>query len=175
MRLSLMVFAIKALEQRKMTNLYNQAKHIAETFDVTTDKDCLVLFSISFLPTKENKIKAFNHIKTHPDKKMIDHTPCGQKLEELNLFSRPDEITCEQAHDVWYIASRRLIAAASGNITAFVDDAHPDSTFRKIELPAILDNPRITTINNLDKQKFANLATTKTSFRNTKFHTKFRS
>ena len=140
-----------------MSILYNKAKYVAENFDVKTDKDCLVLFSISFLPTKENKDNAFNHIAENPHKKMIDHTPCGQKLEELNLFAKADEITNEEACDVWYIASRRLIQAASGNVTAFIDGAHKDSTFRKVELPAILANEKILTINFQNKWNFESL------------------
>ncbi len=45
-----------------MSILYNKAKYIAENFDVATPKDCLVLFSISYLPTRENKDNAFKHI-----------------------------------------------------------------------------------------------------------------
>lgn len=145
------------ITQRMKSELYKRAKYIAEHDDVKTPKDCLVLFSISFLPTKENKEKAFKHIAEHPQKQMIDHTPCGKKLEEMNLSAHPDQISEAEIYEIWHIASQRLIQEASGNITAFVEKSHPKSTFRTVELPAILNNDRITTINSKDKWEFAPL------------------
>ncbi len=142
-----------------MSVLYNKAKYIAETFDVSTEKDSVVLYSVSFLPTQENKDNAFQHIEDNPHKKMIDHTPCGQKLNELDLFARGEEMSRDEAYAIWYIASKRLIQAASGNVTAFVNKAHEDSTFRRIELPSILANDKITTINQQNKWDFEKLVT----------------
>ena len=48
-----------------------------------------------------------------------------------------------------------MIAKASGNITVFVDGADARSVFRSVELPAILQNPNIDSINGKDKNKFA--------------------
>jgi len=142
-----------------MTPRYKRALNVAENYDLKTEKDCLVLFSISKLPTKENKEHAFNHVEENPQKKMIDYTPCGKRLEELNLFDEKSGVSYEDAYKMWYIASKRLIENASGNVTAFIKNAHPDSTFRKIELPAILANKNIPTINNVDKWKYENLVT----------------
>ena len=47
------------------------------------------------------------------------------------------------------------VDCASGNVTAFVDNADPRSVFRSEELPAILRNPKILTINGVDKFAFA--------------------
>ena len=57
--------------------------------------------------------------------------------------------------EIWRLASRRFIDCASGNVTAFVDNADPRSVFRSEELPAILRNPKILTINGVDKFAFA--------------------
>ena len=145
------------ITRRMKSELYQKAKYIAEHDDVKTKKDCLVLFSISFLPTKENKERAFNHIAENPQKQMIDHTPCGKKLEEMNLSAHPEQISEAEIYEIWHIASQRLIQEASGNITAFVDNSHPRSTFRTVELPAILSNDKITTINFRDKKEFTPL------------------
>ncbi len=142
-----------------MNILYDEGKFVAEYFDVQTNKDSLVVYSVSFLPTKENKYNAFKHVEEYPYKKMLDHTPCGQKLNELDLFSKPNEMSRDEAYQIWFIASKRLIESASGNVTAFIDKAHKDSTFRRIELPAILANKKITTINFQNKWDYEELVT----------------
>ena len=61
----------------------------------------------------------------------------------------------EELMKIWAIASERFIAAASGNITAFADNADPRSTFRRIELPNLLKNEKISTVNGINKFKYA--------------------
>ena len=56
---------------------------------------------------------------------------------------------------VWALASKRFIAAASGNVLAFVTGADPRSTFVSVELPHILQNENIKQINGEDKFVFA--------------------
>ena len=65
-----------------MDDFYDTALEVAKTYDVETKPDSLVLYSISFLPTKENKLKAFEYVKDHPGSVMLDHTPCGVKMIE---------------------------------------------------------------------------------------------
>lgn len=136
-----------------MLKLYNQAKKIAEQEDVTTPADSLVLYSISFLPTTENKDKAFAWLKEHPQAMMIDQTPCGKRLIELGLLDRI--LPQEQEAEIWGIASKRLIAVAKGNVTAFVQGADARSVFRRQELPGLIANAEVKTINHLDKLIFA--------------------
>lgn len=142
-----------------MSIIFKKAMYIANNYDVSTEPNSLVLFSISKLTTKENKNNAFKCVENNPEKQMMDHTPCGKALENLNLFSEDNGVSYDDAYKVWFIASKRLIDNASGNITAFVANAHPDSTYRKIELPAILQNDKITTINNQDKWTFEKFVT----------------
>ena len=136
-------------------NLYDKAMNIAKTFDVSSGSDCVVLYSISFLPTKENKDEAFAYIKGNPSSVMIDQTSCGKALNDLfgdgADFDEQDKI---KIAEVWAVASKRFIAQASGNITAFVKNADPRSVFRRIELPAIIKNAEIKTINGVDKNQF---------------------
>ena len=138
-----------------MKDLYTKAMKIASSLDVSTAKDCLVLYSVSFLPTKENRDKAFAYVADHKGAEMIEHTACGAKLVEMGLSSGGCELTEEEVADIWKEASRRMIAKASGNITVFVDGADARSVFRSVELPAILQNPNIDSINGKDKNKFA--------------------
>lgn len=137
-----------------MDDLLKKALQVAKNYDVTTPKDSLVLYSVSFLPTKENRDKAFAYTAEHPGSMMIEHTPCGAKLVEMGLASSASSLSDEDVALVWKEASKRLIDQASGNITAFVAGADARSVFVSMELPSILANPEITTINQLPKAKF---------------------
>lgn len=128
-----------------------QALIIAKTYDVTTAPDTLVLFSTSFQDDETNKQLAFDYIKKHPSSVTIADTPCGKALEQLDLFAPDSGISQEEAYMIWGIASTRMVLRAKGNITAFVKNAHPLSTFCQYELPTILLNPDIKTINGKDK------------------------
>lgn len=135
-------------------NKLDEAYKIARTADVSSLADSVVLYSVNFLPSKENKIKAMEYVKTHLKSITLDTTECGKKLIELGLETN-HKMPHEELMKVWAIASERFIAAASGNITAFADNADPRSTFRRIELPGLLKNEKITTVNGIDKFKYA--------------------
>lgn len=130
------------------------ALYIAENFDVVTPKDKVVLYSISYLPTRENKDKALAFLKEHEDFFTLDDTPCGKQLISLGLETGSGTPEAEILK-IWAIASKRFIQSASGNVTAFVDNADERSTFVSVELPQILKNDKINTVNNEDKFKFA--------------------
>lgn len=139
-------------------DLYKQAMLIAETLDVTTPENSIVLYSINYLPTTHNRDLAFDCVKFNPGKMMIEHTPCGAELVKLG-FDSVDKcnLPLEQIVTVWKVASKRFIEAASGNVCAFVDGADRRSVFRSMELPTILQNERILTINGIDKFEFAKI------------------
>ncbi len=128
--------------------------NIAQNYDVSSPENSVVLFSISYQPTTENRDKAIEFVKNNPQKMLIEHTECGAKLVELG-FEGTNTLNCEDIKTIWAIASRRFINAAKGDITAFVDNAHPQSVFMSIELPNILNNDNIITINGIDKNIFA--------------------
>ena len=128
--------------------------NIAQNYDVSSPENSVVLFSISYQPTTENRDKAIDFVKNNPQKMLIEHTECGAKLVELG-FEGTNTLNCEDIKTIWAIASRRFINAAKGDITAFVDNAHPQSIFMSIELPNILNNDNIITINGIDKNIFA--------------------
>lgn len=135
-------------------NKLAEAYKIAETAEVATPADSVVLYSISYLPSRENKDRALEYIARHKNSFTLDDTPCGKQLIALGLETGsgtpPEELL-----KIWALASGRFIAAASGNVTAFVDNADRRSTFVSVELPHILQNDRITTINRIDKTVFA--------------------
>lgn len=138
-----------------MQNQLNKAMEIARTYDVTTVPNGAVVYSVSYMPTSENKEKALIYVKNNNMAKMLDDTPCGRALINLGLAGKVNEVGTEITK-IWRIASSRYIAAASGNIIAFVNGADQRSTFCTTELSEILKNPKITHINGVDKLIFAN-------------------
>lgn len=138
-----------------MDDFYDTALDVAKNWDVTTKPDSLVLYSVSFLPTKENKQKAFAYVSEHEGAVMIDHTPCGIKMIDMGLEAGNCNLKEDEIAYLWKVASKRLLEAASGNVTAFVKNADERSVFRSMELPTILANDKIKTINGQDKFQFA--------------------
>lgn len=134
--------------------MLNKALKIAREYDVSTYPDGAVVYSVSYMPTNRNKDNALNYIQKNENAKMLDDTPCGKALIALGLDGKVNEVG-EEVTKIWRIASARYIAAASGNINAFVDGADERSTFCTTELLEILQNPNITHINNIEKQAFA--------------------
>ena len=135
-------------------NKLEEALKIAQTADVSTPPNSVVLYSISYQPTDENKRSALEYMQNHHECFMLDNTPCGQKLMAMGLktdnHNPPQELM-----KIWAVASKRFIEAASGNITAFVENADPRSTFVSVELPLILQNQKVKCINGIDKFLFA--------------------
>lgn len=138
-----------------MNNLFADALKIAKSYDVSTPENSLVVYSVSYQPTKENRDKAFQYVAENPGSMMIEHTPCGAKLVEIGMASSESGLTQEEEVLIWKEASKRMIDEASGNVTAFVNNADKRSVFCSLELPAMLNNPRIKTINKQDKIAFS--------------------
>ncbi|MBO5038094.1 MAG: hypothetical protein J6C85_01360 [Alphaproteobacteria bacterium] len=137
-----------------MSDILAQALEIASTEDVTTKPNSAVVYSVSYMPHDKNKQQALAFVKRQTTAKMLDDTPCGKALINLGLDGKVNEVG-EEITKIWRVASSRYIAAASGNINAFVEGADERSTFCTTELSEILKNPNITQINGIDKTKFA--------------------
>ena len=138
-----------------MNKLFDEAMVVAETFDVSTPDNGLVLYSVSFLPTKENRDKAFAFVNEKKGVKSIENTTCGEKLVELGFADANLPLEQNLVEKVWEVSSERVIKNAKGDVRAFVEGADPRSVFCRVELPNILDNEKIITINGVDKYKFA--------------------
>ena len=138
-----------------MKSLFLEGLKVAKTYDVCTPKDSLVVYSVSFLPNKKNRDDAFAYVNANRGKMMIEHTPCGAKLVEMGFASSDTGLNDDDVALIWKEASKRLIDEAAGNITAFVDNADPRSVFCSMELPALLGNSAVTTVNGSDKFEFA--------------------
>ena len=135
--------------------LYQEALNVAGSYDVATPKNSVVLYSISYLPTSENRDKAFAYVKKHPKACMIEDTICGKKLVELGVGYHEVGLSQEEVAQIWSVASRRFISNIKGEVKAFVDKADARSVFRTVELPLLLQNQQVTKINGIDKFTFA--------------------
>ena len=135
--------------------LYEEALEIAGSYDVTTPKDSAVLYTVSYLPTTQNRDNAFAYLKKHPKAYTIEETICGKKLVEMGIGYQATGLSQEDVMHIWAVASRRFIPSIKGKVKAFVDGADSRSIFRMVELPLLLENNKITTINGLNKYDFA--------------------
>ncbi len=135
--------------------LYQEALDVAGSYDVASPKNSVVLYSISYLPTTENRDKAFAYVKKHPRACMIEDTACGKKLLEMGVGYHEVGLSQDEIAQIWSIASRRFISSVKGEIVAFVDKADARSVFRMVELPMLLENPEVTKINKMNKYQFA--------------------
>jgi len=136
-----------------MDSLLKKAQLIAQNEDVSTPPNGAVVYSISYMPSDENKKQALAFISENPTAKMLDDTPCGKALIALGLDGKVNEVG-EEITKIWRLASSRYIKAASGDIHAFVEGADKRSTFCTTELAEIMQNKNITHINGMDKELF---------------------
>lgn len=132
----------------------DKAFHLAEHADVSTTN--LVLFS----STLENQKRAEHYTNTNLDADLIHTTPAGFVLERLELFNQNLHII---DHDVSYLpwdilAFRLARETTSANVTAFVEGSIEASAFRMFEVPHLMANPHVLTINGDNKIQAAPLA-----------------
>jgi YD repeat-containing protein len=85
-------------------------------------------------------------------KDIIDNFVGARLLTKLIPYSRFGSA----ADGPWTMLSDRFARQASGDVTAFVMHASPSRVFAQTELPALMDNAAVTSINNLAKSDFYN-------------------
>ena len=134
--------------------IYARSMSIARAYPLGAPLDGITLYTISFQPTKANWEAAEHFLASSPGHSTIDHTAIGPRLIAEPLYDKAYGFTREQSYAPWFEASRRLLNAARGNVTAFVENANPNSTFVVVELPIIMANPAITTVNGVAKDEW---------------------
>lgn len=98
---------------------------------------------------------------------LLTDNSSGGFLEILDsaIISDPDNTLSREAildgtttdgvrdnNGLWDSASANLADSASGNVLAIVGEPKPDSVFIQTEIPALLDNTNVNTINGLDRE-----------------------
>jgi hypothetical protein len=97
-----------------------------------------------------NREKALADIKTR-GAEPIDITDGGRALDAENLYSKHNPLYAE-ADEYWGAASEKYAKEANGNIIAHVDGASPHRVFAKKELPILLENDKVKSINGIDRK-----------------------
>ena len=111
--------------------------------------------------------------------KMIDHTKVGKKLERYdgkkNIYQffnaayfashgRDSKEAFQQADDVMRFASRAFVKASFGQVATAVCGAATNRIFFEIELPELMSNGRIETINGIEADRVRGIYHTKGSY-----------
>lgn len=103
----------------------------------------------------KNHVRALEYAKK-TDARLIDTTEAGKKLD--GVYDRNNTRFDNEAHSmmlsrhVMKIASKRYAQQARGDIKTFVCGASPQSVFRKTELPALLVNQNVRSVNGISRQ-----------------------
>ena len=108
----------------------------------------------------KNHSRALEYKGTIP----LDRTEAGKKLNgvyERNAKRYPypkDLVKREQmSNQIMSVASKRYAQNAKGDVKTFVCGARPNSVFRKTELPTLLKNKNVTSINGIDRNTLAKM------------------
>ena len=127
--------------------------------DVSTAKNGAVFYS-GRTPGSFANADLAESFANQTGKDILNFTPAGKQLDALNLYPRlvlgengkvvPSYAT--ETSRVWEITSRRFSEGASGRVNTFVNGAHPNSIFNRIELPALQNNPNVIDIRILNGQ-----------------------
>jgi RHS repeat-associated protein len=122
------------------------AEFLAKRLPVSTGVDKAVFYSGAGM---QDKALAF---ASSMAKTPIDKTIGGRVLAKLNLF---DHLSYPEARRPWEMMSQRYAEQASGNVSAFISNVTSGTgVFAKTELPALMDNPAVHTINGASKSFF---------------------
>jgi hypothetical protein len=98
-----------------------------------------------------NQLRALDFCRTQGinQYKTLELTEGGQRLAEMYDDKSIDPSISEKCGARY---SRAFAESAQGNVTAFVDGSPVKSTFRCDELPALMKNKKVTSINGMGKQ-----------------------
>jgi transposase InsO family protein len=80
----------------------------------------------------------------------LEMTPDGRRFDDMRLFDNGSPVNSDQAIDIWRRLSERYAQDASGEATAWTHNALSSSVWNTREKPALLVNPNVTKINEID-------------------------
>ena len=110
---------------------YKELEEWVRQLPVDTQRNTAVFYSG---PGNRARAEEFARVN---DKTTLEMTPGGRRLDDLHLYSLPDQISKEEADALWRIISQRYASGASGNTYGFVEGANPGSVFNTVEAPTL--------------------------------------
>jgi hypothetical protein len=73
----------------------------------------------------------------------LESTEAGREFESYGLFNPGNEVSPEEAHELWCQLETKFAEQASGLVRIFVGDLIPGSVFEKISLPTLKKNSNV--------------------------------
>lgn len=108
-----------------------------------------------FFSNQRNRTAAANFCRKNPDYITVMHTDAQKALDALPLFGKESPFTIEEGVDISAVLSARFAHQAHGNVMVFCDKVSDRSTFFTIELPILLQNDKVGTINGVPKETWS--------------------
>lgn len=123
------------------------------TFPVASPHDGAVFYSDDAGKNRA-AAEAYTELCSRAGKKTttLEATPCGKWLESRNLYTPASGLSRQQADQVWGKASVKYASEASGSCRCFIVKAPSERVFRNHELAALLNNDKVTDLNNIPRQ-----------------------
>lgn len=128
-------------------------------FDVSSQPDKGVCWSGGIPIERKGELVSSNFIKKaevfcklNEGYTTLEQTPGGRILaaEKDNLNK---QFGWKEAKEIFAAASKKYVQSLSGAVTCFVQGAREDSIFRQVELPTLLQNEKVTHINQIPREK----------------------
>jgi len=104
-----------------------------------------------------NKTDAFNLLDGTVFKEVLESSVGTMQFNNL-INGSTDAVTGNRVPDsLWDDISREFTQNINGDVRTVTPNADAQRVFAQTELPALLDNPNVTTINGIEKQKIRGL------------------
>ena len=80
----------------------------------------------------------------------LEQTPGGKYFDDKGLYEDDSPLTRDQANKIWGRLSENYGRGATGDVTAYVHNPRVGAIYTDKELPALIDNPAVTSIRQVD-------------------------
>jgi len=139
-----MALQVRAGQMPDKAAYVDTAMAIARDADVSTPADSMILFTSNRL----EEVKA--EVLRDPSKWTNHKTPAVAMLGLMETFGDASPMHWKDAYLPWRAVSERFAHAAEGDIHVIADPAK-DSTLWRVEMPAVLTNAKVATLDGLPK------------------------
>jgi hypothetical protein len=123
----------------------------AERADVGSPKDGANFYSGYDVDADKSMRKYAEEATDGKTSVTLEQTPGGKEFDKLGMYNEDrSPFTREQSNQVWNRLSERYGEQAEGNVTAYVHSPRDGAIYTDKELPALIDNPNVTSVKQID-------------------------